>query len=67
MLLMPQVWMRRHCFSDQADGLSGFLVSMLTAHLVQQSRLVGFAQFACLFMMSLIVQGHSFDLLARCS
>ena len=35
-----QVWMRRQHLSGQPDGFSGFLMSMLTAHLVQQSRLV---------------------------
>lgn len=35
-----QVWMRKHCLSNQADGFDGFLLTMFSAHLVQQSRLV---------------------------
>lgn len=35
-----QVWMRRQHLSGQPDGFNGFLMSMLAAHLVQQSRLV---------------------------
>ena len=35
-----QVWMRRQGLSGQSDGFSGFLMTMLTAHLVQQGRLV---------------------------
>lgn len=36
--------MRRQHLSGQADSFNGFLISMLAAHLVQQSRLVSTTQ-----------------------
>ncbi|KAL3158789.1 hypothetical protein ABBQ32_011516 [Trebouxia sp. C0010 RCD-2024] len=38
-IVLLKVWMRRQHLSGQPDGFNGFLMSMLAAHLVQQSRL----------------------------
>lgn len=38
--VLLQVWMRRQHLSGQPDGFNGFLMSMLSAQLMQQSRLV---------------------------
>lgn len=41
--MLVQVWASRHGPSSQADGMQGFLLSMLAVHLVQQRKLVSVA------------------------